>query len=182
MRISSKQNPFTAANQPGTPTATGPTENLVLNTIKHVRRTRWDGKIDHQFTPVAPHLRPLFAGPPSRLEGRLPGAVRMARDRSQRAARARSISINGVFSDMLILSPTSNNEFRVGYNRRVRRETAFTRNEDWAQQLGIPNVSAATFPIFNIGYGLTGLTQLSEHRRGFHRCRTTSPRSAASTP
>ena len=22
----------------------------MLNTIKHVRRTRWDGKIDHQFT------------------------------------------------------------------------------------------------------------------------------------
>jgi len=44
------RNPFTPANQPGTPTASGPNENLVLNTIKHVRRTRWDGKIDHQFT------------------------------------------------------------------------------------------------------------------------------------
>jgi len=44
------KNPFTPANQPGTPSASGPTENLLLNTIKHIRRTRWDGKIDHQFT------------------------------------------------------------------------------------------------------------------------------------
>ena len=58
---------------------------------------------------------------------------------------------------MLILSPTANNEFRAGYNRRDRRETAFTQGEDWAKQLGIPNVSGATFPYFNIGYGLSGL-------------------------
>src|SRR5262245_26891379 len=45
------KNPFTPANQPGTISATGPTENLLLNTIKHIRRTRWDGKIDHQFSP-----------------------------------------------------------------------------------------------------------------------------------
>src|SRR4051812_7106078 len=45
-----KRNPFTPANGDGTSTANGPTENLVLNTIKHVRRTRWDGKIDHQLS------------------------------------------------------------------------------------------------------------------------------------
>ena len=38
---------------------------------------------------VAPDLRPLLAGAPSGVEGRLPGAVRLARDRSQRAAGAR---------------------------------------------------------------------------------------------
>ena len=65
--------------------------------------------------------------------------------------------MNAVFSDMLILSPTANNEFRAGYNRRDRRETAFTQDQDWAQKLGIPNVPGSTFPYFNIGYGLTGL-------------------------
>lgn len=50
-----------------------------------------------------------------------------------------------------------NNEFRAGFNRRARYETALTANQDWAKQLGIPNVSGGTFPYFNIGYGLAGL-------------------------
>jgi len=51
--------PFVDSNTAGTATATGPIDNLLLNTIKHVRRTRWDGKVDHQFTPIT-NLRPLF--------------------------------------------------------------------------------------------------------------------------
>ena len=27
-----------------------PSQNLVMNQIKQIRRTRWDTKIDHQFT------------------------------------------------------------------------------------------------------------------------------------
>jgi hypothetical protein len=152
-----KQNPFTAPNQPGTPTATGPNENLVLNTIKHVRRIRWDGKIDHNFS--SSH----------RIFGRYSQAAHRAwkgdyqaqfawRDIDPNAQPAPVDHINGAFSDMLILSPTANNEFRFGYNRRDRRETALTADQDWAQKLGIPNVPGATFPNFNIGYGLTGLS------------------------
>ena len=66
--------------------------------------------------------------------------------------------VNIVFSDMLIISPTMNNEFRVGYNRRAAYQAAPSANQDWAKQLGIPNVNGATFPNFNIGYGLAGLT------------------------
>jgi SAM-dependent methyltransferase len=44
------QNPFAAPNQPGIPSATQPSENLVANQIKQIRRTRWDVKIDHQFS------------------------------------------------------------------------------------------------------------------------------------
>ncbi|MGH9663447.1 MAG: hypothetical protein ACRD9L_03370, partial [Bryobacteraceae bacterium] len=65
---------------------------------------------------------------------------------------------NIVLSDMFILSPTMNNEFRIGYNRRQLFQSAPTANQDWAKQLGIPNVSAATFPNFNIQYGLAGLS------------------------
>ena len=38
-------------NQAGIPSATGPTENLVMDQEKQIRRTRMDIKIDHQFTP-----------------------------------------------------------------------------------------------------------------------------------
>ncbi len=151
------RNPFTPANNPGILTSTGPTENLVLNTIKHVRRTRWDGKIDHNLSTS------------HRIFGRYSQARHRAwkgdyqaqfdwREIDPNAQPAPVDHINGAFSDMLILSPTANNEVRFGYNRRDRRETAYTANQDWAKQLGIPNVSGGTFPNFAIGYGLTGLS------------------------
>jgi hypothetical protein len=151
------RNPFTAPNQPGVATASGPTENLVMPQIKRIRRTRWDAKIDHQFTPN------------HKIFGRYSHARHRAwkgdhqaqfawRDIDPNAQPAPVDHINIVFSDMMILSPTMNNEFRAGFNRRARYETALTANGDWAKQLGIPNVNGATFPYFNIGYGLAGLS------------------------
>ena len=150
------KNPFVAANQPGNPSATGPTENLVLNTIKHVRRTRWDGKIDHQFT--ANHK--IFARYSQARHRAWKGDYQAQfawRDIDPNAQPAPVDHVNVAFSDMFILSPTMNNEFRMGFNRRARRETALTKDGDWAKTLGIPNVSGQTFPNFNIGYGLAGL-------------------------
>ena len=123
----------------------------MLNTIKQIRRTRWDAKIDHQFT--SSH----------KIFGRYSQARHRAwkgdyqaqfnwRDIDPNAQPAPVDQVNIVFSDMLILSPTMNNEFRMGFNRRARRETALTANQDWAKQLGIPNTSGGTFPYFNIGY------------------------------
>lgn len=153
--------PFAKPNNAGIATATGPIENLVENQVKRIRRTRWDAKIDHQFNPS------------HRIFGRYSQARHRAwkgdyqaqfawRDIDPNAQPAPVDHINVVFSDMLILSPTTNNEFRLGVNRRARRETALTANQDWAKQLGIPNVSGATFPYFNIGYGMTGLPSFQQ--------------------
>ena len=150
------RNPLTASNQPGIPTATGPTENLVVNQPKEIYRTRFDIKLDHQFT--SNH----------KAYGRYSQSVHRAwkgdhqaefawRDIDPNAQPQPVDHINIVFSDMLILSPTISNEFRVGFNRRVLKETAITRNGDWAKQLGIPNVSGATFPFFNIGFSFAAL-------------------------
>ena len=66
---------------------------------------------------------------------------------------------NIVLSDMMIISKSINNEFRIGYNRRApRRRRQRRRTRNWAKQLGMPNVTGATFPYFNIGYGMAGLT------------------------
>ncbi|MEK7404684.1 MAG: hypothetical protein AAB225_06210, partial [Acidobacteriota bacterium] len=151
------RNPFTAPNQPGVPSATGPAENLVMSQEKQIRRTRWDAKIDHQFTPN------------HKIFGRYSHARHRAwkgdyqaqfawREIDPNAQPAPVDQVNIVLSDMMILGPTANNEFRVGYNRRARYETALTANQGWAKQLGIPNADAATFPNFNIGYGLSGLS------------------------
>ena len=148
--------PFTAPNQAGVPTATGPIENLVVNNVKLIKRIRWDAKVDHQFT----SNHKMF------------GRYSQARHRADKGDRQEQFAwvaldpnrqpapvdhINLAFSDMLILSPTMSNEFRAGFNRRARYETAFTKGGDWAKQLGIPNVSGETFPFFNIGYTLTAL-------------------------
>ena len=42
--------PFPSPNQAGIPGAQYPTENLMANQEKQIRRIRWDGKIDHQFS------------------------------------------------------------------------------------------------------------------------------------
>jgi len=148
--------PFSEPNGPGFASATGPVENLVVNQIKQVRRTRWDAKVDHQFT----SNHKIF-GRYSHAQHRAWKGDHLAqfnwRDIDPNAQPAPVDHINIVFSDMLILSPTVNNEFRLGFNRRARYETALTRDQDWAKQLGIPNVSGATFPYFNIGYGFADL-------------------------
>ncbi len=148
--------PFAAPNQPGVATATGPIENQVVNNIKKIKRTRWDAKIDHQFS----SNHKIF------------GRYSQARHRADKGDRQEQFAwieldpnrqpapvdhINLAFSDMLILSPTMSNEFRAGFNRRARYETAFTKGGDWAKQLGIPNVSGETFPFFNIGYTMAAL-------------------------
>ena len=64
---------------------------------------------------------------------------------------------NLVFSDIMILGPSMNNEFRAGYNRRALSQTSLTNGTDWGKQFGIPNIGSATFPNFNIGYGIAAL-------------------------
>ncbi len=148
--------PFSAPNQAGVATATGPIENQVANNVKLIERIRWGAKVDHQFT----SNHKTF------------GRYSQARHRADKGDRQEQFAwveldpnrqpapvdhINLAFSDMLILSPTISNEFRAGFNRRARYETAFTKGGDWAKQFGIPNVSGETFPFFNIGYTLTVL-------------------------
>jgi len=148
--------PFSAPNQAGIPGAQFPTENLVANQEKQIRRIRWDGKIDHQFT--ANH----------RMYGRYSQAHHRAwkgdhqaqfalLDIDPNAQFAPVEHYNGVLSDMLILSPSLSNEFRFGFNRRERYETALTAGGDWGNKLGIPRTDGSTFPNFNLGGAVRGL-------------------------
>jgi hypothetical protein len=151
------RSPFAEPNEAGIPGAAGPTENLIVNQPKEIYRTRLDAKIDHQFS--ASH----------KIFGRWSRSIHRAwkGDYLAEFANWREIDPNAqnqpvdhtniAFSDMAILSPTLSNELRIGFNRRILRETAFTKDGDWAKTLGIPNVSGATFPYFNIGFGMAAL-------------------------
>jgi hypothetical protein len=157
-------NPFAQPNTAGIPSNTGPTSNLDVNPQKWVRRTRWDVKFDHQFTSnhkmsarysqgrhrtLAQTNQFAWVADPSQSFSQLvdPAAVPQPVDQ-----------LNIVVSDMMILSNSMNNEFRIGYNLHEVHQTAPSAGQDWAKQLGMPNVSGATFPYFNIGYGMAGLT------------------------
>ena len=75
------------------------------------------------------------------------------RARPEFSTHPRTDNINGVFSDTYVFGPTRFNEFRLGYNRRSFSVVSLSYGQDWAKQLGMPNVSPLTFPVFNIGYG-----------------------------
>ena len=139
-------------------TRSGPSQNLVFDPTdeKIVHRLRWDLKIDHQFT--ASHrvflrwsqARHRAAGNPA---GYGNGLAWTTIDNNPLVSPGGFG--NWVFSDMLMIGPTLNNEFRIGANRSKSTTFCPTCDQDWAKQLGIPNVSGATFPYFNIGYGIS---------------------------
>jgi Carboxypeptidase regulatory-like domain len=152
-------NPFTPPNQPGIPTATGPQQNLIANTSKHIHRWSWDEKIDHQFTSnhkIVGRYSAMWEPTWINTTFAAQLAWRAIDLNSQNIPTA---TVSSTVSDTYILSPTRFNEFRIGYNRRANSAIQPTYGQDWAGKLGIPNVSPDTFPFFNIGYGLAGLPQ-----------------------
>jgi hypothetical protein len=141
-------NPFTPANTaPGYVDKLGPHQNLAAATKYNSYRTRFDIKLDHQFTPY----HKIFA--------RYSQAHhRSFRDRWVNEANWRLIDPNAVpapidqpnaiVSDTYTISPTLISEFRVGFNRRKTTKTPDAYNQNWAQELGIPGVNGASFPFF----------------------------------
>jgi len=148
------RNPFAKPNDPGITTRTGPQQNLNLLESKIVHRLHWDGKIDHQFSPnhkifgrySQMHTTQYYRGA---FRGELAWPLI---DPNQQPTPVNNI--NGVLSDSYIFGPTRFNEFRLGYNQRTFSVVSLSYGQDWAKQLGIPNVSALTFPVFNLGYGM----------------------------
>jgi outer membrane receptor protein involved in Fe transport len=154
--------PFVKPNYPATPTKTGPVNNYMApSEPKTVFRYRWDTKLDHQF------------GPNHKIFGRYSQARHRA-DRSQKypefawnildynSSKIPVDIVNVVFNDTVVLGPTRFNEVLLGMNRRHFTLTSLSQNQDWAQKLGIPNVSGTTFPFFNIGFRMTAMNQSEE--------------------
>jgi opacity protein-like surface antigen len=144
-------NPYVAANSPtpGVNLGTGAINNLISPTNYRSYRTRFDVKLDQQFS--ANHK--MF------------GRYSQVRHRSWRDRlspeiawaefdwRAVPIPIdqrNVVISDTYTISPTMINEARLGFNRRKGTVSPSTIGQGWAKQLGIPGVSDENFPYFQL--------------------------------
>jgi hypothetical protein len=149
--------PYAKPNNSGVPSRTGPTQNLIADQPKYVRRTRWDVKVDHQFS----SNHKIF-GRYSQGHHRITNPIDPTKNWRLIDVNGVIIptdSINGVLSDTLILSPARFNEIRVGYNRRATSYVNPTWGEDWAGKLGIPNVSPLSFPVL---YGMSALGRSRE--------------------
>jgi hypothetical protein len=137
-------NPWMPQTGPGDITANGPNNNLEGDFPGLYKFERYDAKIDHQFSAV----HKIF------------GRYSRVRHRSEeRPVRGLSDPLqfgnvyvkpldfhNIVVSDTYTLNPSTINEIRAGFNRRAFTAVPSTYGQDWAGQLGIPNVSGDTFP------------------------------------
>jgi hypothetical protein len=145
------KNPFTKANAPGFTSRTAQEQNLILLEPKIVHRLHWDGKIDHQFSSNHKIFgRYSHMDATQYYRGAFRGELAWPLiDPNQQPTPVNNI--NGVLSDTYVFGPSRFNEFRLGYNRRTFSVISLSYGQDWAKQLGMPNVSALTFPVFNLG-------------------------------
>ncbi|MBS1828724.1 MAG: carboxypeptidase regulatory-like domain-containing protein [Acidobacteria bacterium] len=143
------RNPYTPENntQRAINAASGPTNNLISPTNYRSYRTRFDAKIDQQFSSQHKMFGRYSQVRHRSWRDRLSPEIAWA-EYDWRAVPIPIDQRNIVLSDTYTISPSLINEARFGYNRR--RGTVFpsTIGQDWAKQLGIPNVSAETFPNF----------------------------------
>jgi len=143
------QTPFTAQNRTGTIDRLGPHQNYANTTAYKSFRTRFDIKIDHQFTPQ----HKMF-GRYSQSHHRA-YSDRWALEIAWRLIDPNTVPIpidqeNVVVSDIWTMGPTTINEIRLGMNRRKFTRVPEANGQGWAKKLGIPNVGDDTFPGFNI--------------------------------
>lgn len=138
-----ERQPWKQQNSAGTLTPSGPVNNLAVPTKGRYYFTRFDGKVDHQFS-SSNRIFGRYSHVRHRSLGRISNELEWSL-----VDPVFTIPIdqrNVVISDSHTFSPTTINEFRFGFNRRHRTRRPPTQDEGWAQQLGIPNASPETFP------------------------------------
>ncbi|MBL8230838.1 MAG: TonB-dependent receptor [Bryobacterales bacterium] len=143
--------PWREQSDPGTLTATGPVNNLTYNAGGAYDFQRYDAKIDHQF-----NVSHKLFGRYSQVRHR--NAERPVRELTELVYGSVYVKPldqrNVVISDTYTFNPTTINEARLGFNRRANTALPESFDQGWAAKLGIPGVSAETFPDFqNSGGG-----------------------------
>jgi hypothetical protein len=146
--------PFVPPNNAGVMTTTGPVQNLFTPSRYRSFRSRWDAKIDHQFSPMH-KIYGRYSHNRHRRWSKRPSAMIQWDLLNGEIVETPTDMINIVVSDMYTLSPTLINEMRIGGNRRHYTRNPESLGQDWAGTLGIPNTNAETFPDFRNSGGST---------------------------
>lgn len=137
--------PWREQTDPGIITPTGPSNNLTISAFGGYDFQRYDGKIDHQFSASHKvfgrysHVRHRNQDRPVRELTEVVFGNIYVKPLDQR---------NIVISDNYTFNPTTINEMRVGFNRRMFNAVPESFGQNWAGKLGIPNAGPETMPDF----------------------------------
>jgi hypothetical protein len=145
--------PYQRENSPATTfvNRTGPHSNYNGDTRNRSYRTAMDWKVDHAIND-----NHRIYGRLSYFRHRSPGRPQIhvlnpIFDNVRRANPTNQYQF--MFDNMNTLSPTVVNEIRIGVNRRKFSEFHPSFDQNWAGQLGIPNVPGTTMPDFRNATG-----------------------------
>ncbi|HYO80241.1 MAG TPA: carboxypeptidase-like regulatory domain-containing protein, partial [Bryobacteraceae bacterium] len=140
--------PWVQPTDAGTPSATGPTNNVLANEFSRTFFDDYNLRMDHHFSTAFKingswtlNKQTGFGRPIQYREDRL------AFDGEQGNYSPTTTS-NSSLGYTWVLSPTLINDSRGGYFRRVAGRDVPSFGENWASQLGIPGADAALMPRF----------------------------------
>jgi hypothetical protein len=149
--------PWVQPNTTGTPSGTGPTNNVIANEFARTFFNDYNLRIDHQVSTA-------FKVNGSFTQNDLSGYGRPVQYRFDRLAFDETQgnyspvrNMNSSIGYTWLISPTLVNDSRAGYFRRRSETRVPSFGEDWPGQLGIPNVNPALMPAFGV-YNMTGAT------------------------
>ena len=126
---------------------TGPHSNLSADTVYRSYRTNMDYKVDHSISDNHKFFARFSDFRNRSFNGRWQTNVaNPIFDYNQTPIPLDLTQL--VLSDTLTISPTVINEIRLGGTRRKFSRVPESLGQDWAGQLGIPNVSSETMPTF----------------------------------
>lgn len=149
--------PWVSPTSGGTPSSTGPSNNVLANEFARTFFNDYNLRLDHQISSA-------FKINGSYTRNNVSGFGRPTRFKDDAgvfdAANGNyspSFRTNGSVGYTWIISPTLINDSRAGYFRIENKTSVPSFGQNWASKLGIPNSDPALMPSFNV-YGLDGAT------------------------
>ena len=140
-------NPWIPPNTPGSFTSTGPVGNYTWGSKSRTFFEDYSTRIDQQFSPDFKMYGSYTYNHQSGL-GR-PTSIALPVFDGANGILTPFTQKNFSVGATKLFGPTALNEFKVGYYRARNDTVVPSYNQNWAQQLGIPNVSPLLMPSFS---------------------------------
>jgi hypothetical protein len=149
--------PWVRPNTAGSPTPTGPTNNLLADEFARVFFNDYNLRMDHQFSPQFKLYGSLTEndqsgfGRPKLIKEDLPAFDASNGNWTPFKQLNTSLGYTWVASSRIV------NDSRAGYYRRRNDTVVASQGGNWPSTLGIPNMDDTLMPSFGI-FGITGAT------------------------
>lgn len=143
-------NPWVPPNTPGTLTSSGPVSNYTWASKSRTFFEDYSGRADQQFGPDVKMYGSYTYNHQSGL-GR-PTSLALPVFDGANGNLTPFTQQNSSMGATKLFGPTSLNDVRVGYYRARNDQLVPSYNQNWASQLGIPNVSPLLMPSFSSSF------------------------------